>query len=80
MSSKTHVTCIINGDETDFLTEDGESLLNALRDEVGLTGRPGRGAAAILWRYFVINVFSVLPRIARGRLICAVCRRTVGHQ
>ena len=38
MSSKTHVTCIINGDETDFLTEDGESLLNALRDEVGLTG------------------------------------------
>ncbi|MDA3038687.1 MAG: (2Fe-2S)-binding protein [Actinomycetota bacterium] len=38
MSTKTHVTCIINGDETDFLTEDGESLLNALRDEVGLTG------------------------------------------
>ena len=28
----------INGDETEFLTEDGTSLLNALRDEVGLTG------------------------------------------
>lgn len=38
MSNKTHVTCTINGDEVDFLTEDGESLLNALRDEVGLTG------------------------------------------
>ena len=34
MSNKTHVTCTINGDEVDFLTEDGESLLNALRDEV----------------------------------------------
>jgi carbon-monoxide dehydrogenase small subunit len=36
--SKTHVTTTINGDETEFLTEDGESLLNALRDDVGLTG------------------------------------------
>jgi aerobic carbon-monoxide dehydrogenase small subunit len=38
MSDKTHVTCTINGDEVDFLCEDGESLLNALRDDVGLTG------------------------------------------
>ncbi|MCP3934375.1 MAG: (2Fe-2S)-binding protein [Actinomycetia bacterium] len=36
--SRTHVNCVINGDEIDFLTSDGESLLNALRDEVGLTG------------------------------------------
>jgi carbon-monoxide dehydrogenase small subunit len=36
--SKTHVTTTINGDETEFLTEDGASLLNALRDDVGLTG------------------------------------------
>jgi aerobic carbon-monoxide dehydrogenase small subunit len=36
--SKTHVTAIINGDQTEFLTEDGTSLLNALRDDVGLTG------------------------------------------
>ena len=36
--SRTHVTCIVNGDEVDFLTEDSESLLHALRDEVGLTG------------------------------------------
>jgi carbon-monoxide dehydrogenase small subunit len=36
--SRTHVTCTINGDEVEFLTEDGESLLNALRDDVGLTG------------------------------------------
>jgi aerobic carbon-monoxide dehydrogenase small subunit len=36
--SRTHVTCTVNGDEVDFLTEDSESLLHALRDEVGLTG------------------------------------------
>ena len=36
--SRTHISAVINGDETEFLTEDGTSLLNALRDEVGLTG------------------------------------------
>ena len=36
--SRTHVTCTVNGDEVDFLTDDSETLLHALRDEVGLTG------------------------------------------
>ncbi|MEZ5409346.1 MAG: (2Fe-2S)-binding protein [Acidimicrobiales bacterium] len=36
--SRTHVTCIVNGDEVEFLCEDDTTLLNALRDEVGLTG------------------------------------------
>ncbi len=36
--SRTHVNCTINGDEVDFLTTDATSLLDALRDEVGLTG------------------------------------------
>ena len=36
--SRTHVTCTVNGDEVEFLTEDSETLLHALRDEVGLTG------------------------------------------
>jgi carbon-monoxide dehydrogenase small subunit len=36
--NRTHVSCTINGDEVDFLCDPGESLLNALRDEVGLTG------------------------------------------
>ncbi len=35
---KTHVSCTINGDDTEFLTEPDTTLLNALRDEVGLTG------------------------------------------
>ena len=36
--ARTHITAVVNRDETEFLAEDGTSLLNALRDEVGLTG------------------------------------------
>ncbi len=36
--NRTHVVCNINGDEVEFLCDDDESLLDALRDEVGLTG------------------------------------------
>ena len=35
---RTHVNCTVNGDEVDFLSADDTSLLNALRDELGLTG------------------------------------------
>ena len=35
---RTHVSCTVNGDEVDFLAADETSLLNALRDELGLTG------------------------------------------
>ena len=36
--SRTHISCTINGDSVDFLCAEESSLLNALRDEVGLTG------------------------------------------
>ena len=36
--ARTHVTCTVNGDEVEFLTEPDETLLNALRDEVGMIG------------------------------------------
>ncbi len=35
---RTHVTCTVNGDDVDFLAADATSLLDALRDELGLTG------------------------------------------
>jgi carbon-monoxide dehydrogenase small subunit len=35
--SRTHVNCTVNGDEVDFLASDDTSLLDALRDELGLT-------------------------------------------
>ncbi len=35
---KHYVSTVVNGDEVDFLCEPGTPLLNALRDELGLTG------------------------------------------
>lgn len=35
---RTHVNCTVNGDEVDFLASDDTSLLDALRDELGLIG------------------------------------------
>ena len=36
--TRTHISCNLNGDEVEFLCDQDETLLNALRDEVGLTG------------------------------------------
>jgi len=36
--SKIHVTTTINGEATEFLCEPGQTLLDALRDELRLTG------------------------------------------
>ena len=36
--SKVHITCEINDDPVEFLCDGGQSLLDALRDEVGLIG------------------------------------------
>ena len=38
MPAKTYVNSIINGEHTDFLCEPRQSLLEVLRDVVGLTG------------------------------------------
>ncbi len=35
---RTHVACNLNGDDVEFLVDQDETLLNALRDDVGLTG------------------------------------------
>lgn len=36
--SRIHVTTTVNGDETEFLCEPEETLLDVLRDRLGLTG------------------------------------------
>ncbi len=36
--ARTHVTCTINGDEVEFLCQPDDTLLNSLRDDVGLLG------------------------------------------
>ena len=36
--SRTHVSAVINGEQTDFLCEAQQTLLDVLRDELNLTG------------------------------------------
>ncbi|MBM3595601.1 MAG: (2Fe-2S)-binding protein [Alphaproteobacteria bacterium] len=36
--SRMHVTTTVNGDEREFLCAPGQTLLDALRDELGMTG------------------------------------------
>ena len=60
--NRNHVTCTINGDKIEFLCDADESLLDALRDEVGITGaKEGCGTGDC-------GACSV---ILNGQLICA---------
>ena len=60
--NRNHVTCTINGDDIEFLCDADESLLDALRDEVGITGaKEGCGTGDC-------GACSV---ILNGKLICA---------
>ena len=60
--SRIHVECEINGDDAEFLCDADESLLDALRDEVGLTGaKEGCGTGDC----------GACSIIMNGNLICA---------
>ncbi|HUO12489.1 MAG TPA: (2Fe-2S)-binding protein [Caulobacteraceae bacterium] len=60
--SKKHVTTTVNGDAAEFLTDPGTTLLDALRDELGLTGsKEGCGSGDC----------GACSIIVDGRLVCA---------
>ena len=60
--AKNHVTCTINGEEVEFLCDPQSTLLDVLRDDLGLTGsKEGCGSGDC-------GACSV---ISDGRLICA---------
>jgi len=60
--SKRHVTTTVNGDPAEFLAEPGATLLDALRDGLGLTGaKEGCGSGDC-------GACSVM---VDGRLVCA---------
>lgn len=60
--SKIHVTTTVNGDPAEFLATPGMTLLDALRDELGLTGaKEGCGSGDC-------GACSV---IVDGRLVCS---------
>jgi len=59
---KIHVAATVNGDPAEFLTDPGTTLLDALRDELGLTGsKEGCGSGDC----------GACTVMLDGRLVCA---------
>jgi carbon-monoxide dehydrogenase small subunit len=76
--ARTHVTTRLNGAETDFLCEDRQSLLEVLRDEIGLTGAKegcnngNCGACAVIVDGRVINSCCMLAVETAGREVTTI--------
>ena len=76
--SKIHVTTIINGDEREFLCTPGETLLDALRNQLALTGSKEGcgsgdcGACTIVMDGQMVCSCLVLAAEANGRAIATV--------
>src|SRR3954466_15107852 len=72
MAKKVQVTATINGEETDFLCEPRQSLLEVLREVVGLTGAKegcnngNCGACTVLLNGVPVNSCLVLAVEAAG--------------
>jgi len=73
--SKIHVSATINGDETEFLCEAGQTLLDELRDELHMTGSKEGcgsgdcGACSVLLDGRLVCACLVLGAEAQGRSI-----------
>lgn len=73
--SKIHVSATVNGDPVEFLTEPRESLLDCLRDHLGLTGSKEGcgtgdcGACSVLVDGVLVCSCLVLGAEAQGKKI-----------
>lgn len=78
MSKKIHVTCKINGKETEFLCEPRQSLLEVLRDELRMTGAKegcnngNCGACNVLLDGRLVNSCLVMGAEVDGRAVTTV--------
>ncbi len=78
LSGKVHVNTTINGESTDFLAEPRESLLETLRETLGLTGAKegcndgNCGACNVVMDGRLVNTCCVLAVEARGADITTV--------
>jgi carbon-monoxide dehydrogenase small subunit len=76
--ARTHVNTTLNGVETDFLCESRQSLLEVLRDEIGLTGAKegcnngNCGACAVNLDGRVVNSCCVLAVETQGRKVITI--------
>lgn len=78
MPEKVHVTTTINGEQTEFLCEPRQSLLEVLRDVVGLTGTKegcndgNCGACTVLLDGRMVTSCLVLGLEAQGKNITTI--------
>ena len=78
MPAKTHVKTIINGEHVDFLCEPRQSLLECLRDIIGLTGTKegcndgNCGACTVMLDGIIVTACLVLGVEAEGREITTI--------
>jgi len=78
MASKLHITTRINGAETEFLARPDQTLLSALRDELGLMGTKEGcgsgdcGACSIEVNRRVVCSCTMLAAEAEGKTITTV--------
>jgi carbon-monoxide dehydrogenase small subunit len=75
VSKRIHVQCKINGQETDFLCEPRQSLLEVLRDELRLTGSKegcnngNCGACNVILDGRLVNSCLVMGAEVQGRSV-----------
>jgi len=85
MPGKTHVQTTINGEQTDFLCEPRQSLLEVLRDVVGLTGTKegcndgNCGACTVILDGRIVTACLVLAVEAEGQDIVTIEGIAEGH-
>jgi len=78
MPAKTHVTTTINGEQVDFLCEPRQSLLESLRDIIGLTGSKegcndgNCGACTVMFDGRIVTSCLVLGVEAQGKEITTI--------
>ena len=78
MPGKTHVQTIINGEHIDFLCEPRQSLLECLRDVIGLTGSKegcndgNCGACTVMFDGRIVTSCLVLGVEAEGKEITTI--------
>ena len=83
---KIHVTTNINGDETEFLCEPEQTLLDVLRDELGMTGSKEGcssgdcGACSVMLDGRLVCSCLVLGAEAEGRAVATIEGMAVGEQ
>jgi len=78
MSNKTHITTNINGEEVEFLCEPRQSLLEVLRDTLGLMGAKegcnngNCGACNVILDGALVNSCLVLSVEIQGRSVTTI--------